>query len=361
MNKLNKILGIFLVVALIATIFIGAGAAVTSTSSSLSTSENTVYAGQSVTATVTFKVDASKLAAGDVIKVETNFATPWKAYITVEGGDVKISDEVDNDRPTYDCIHFTNAADVVTVKVTCEGSIPSNKEGQTITPLKVSVVPSASGSTSESGSVSTKSVYVYDSSSISTDIITANSVLSALNSRIALYSTTLDLESLGVSLSVPQNYIESASSYLTRAQESGISEYSASQFVVKAQNELSKAESSLNELALEIVRKQLAKTDELITNLKGMNRNVENISTQYMVLENKYNGYSKTTDSAKIDELIQDVQTLYEKAYNDVYYNPMDDFMKILPYIIIGVVAVIVGIIVFLIIRRRRNSWDELG
>ena len=48
-------------------------------------------------------------------------------------------------------------------------------------------------------------------------------------------------------------------------------------------------------------------------------------------------------------------------GYIESSNNPLGGLLNILPFILIGVGVVVVGVVVFLLIRRRRNSWDELG
>ena len=67
-------------------------------------------------------------------------------------------------------------------------------------------------------------------------------------------------------------------------------------------------------------------------------------------------------DSVKLDELVADSYETLAEANEYLEKSKTPTILKILPFIIGGIVlaGAVVGI-VFLIRRRRANSWDELG
>ena len=77
-----------------------------------------------------------------------------------------------------------------------------------------------------------------------------------------------------------------------------------------------------------------------------------------------YKTYSANSapDATKLDKLVADSYDTLDEANKllESANNPI--ILKILPFILIGVAVAgaVVGI-VFLIRRRRANSWDELG
>jgi len=356
----TKILGVLLVVTLVATLFIGAGAAsLSNATSSLDTSSDIVVPGQTVTGTISFNINVKNLSVGDNISVSSAFDTPWEATITVKGDESTYTDTVTYKRPLLDCINIMNVGSEAKVTVTSTGTIPNSARGTTIVPLTVAVTSNSSSS----GTVQTDSVEVYNTGALASDIVKVTQQISTLAQRIAKYNTP-EVVNLGIFFTIPERYVSDAENCLSQAQVAGVTDYTASRYILEAKNKIAIAEKSINELTLQVANEKLNQVKTLINDLKGLNLDVDNISTKYAVYEGTLSGYNTSTDVAKIDELIANIDELYNEATEKL--NPSSvapEFPEWLPWVIIaGIGAIVIAIVIILIVRRhKKNSWDELG
>jgi len=368
MKKISKVLAILLVAALVTTVFIGAGAAaLTDTKIKMEANGDTVNGmlvpGETVKATVSFTTNIKNLAVGDTLLIETGFETPWQADVTIEGDTLTFTDTITSKRPTMDCINFMNVGSNATITVVCSGTIPSSAKGNPIIPLTVTM---NAANSSASGSVSTQTVDVYNTTNLEKDKSTVSQAIATLNQRIAKFNTP-DVVALGISFSYPERYLSNAENCLVQAQRSGVSDYTASTYIIEAKKQVENAEKAINELTLQVAQAKLNQVESLMNDLKGLNIDVDNISTKYTVYKSTLTGFNSSTESSKVDELITNIQALYDEAYNKL--NPSAsgsssaELPSWLPWVIIGgIAAIVIAIVIILVVRRhKKNSWDELG
>jgi len=317
-NKICKICVIIAVLSLVSLLFAGAGAAaLTDTETKLVFSNGeaingTIVPGSTVSATVSFTINVNDLSVGDILRVDTPFETPWQADVTVKGKTLTFTDVITNKRPTLDCINFLNVGPNATVTVRCSGTIPESAGGSTIAPLSVTL---KSKNSSAGGTAQTDSVDVYNTAEIASDIVKGLQQVSTLSQRINKYNTP-DVVALGISFAIPEKYLSDAGNYLSQAQRSDVSEYIAANSIIEANKKIQSAENSINEIILQIATQKLNLVKSLINDLKGLNVDVDNISTKYTVYKSTLERIDLSTDPSKVDELITDINDLYNDAYN---------------------------------------------
>lgn len=360
MKNFSKAVGIGLAVALVLlAVFAGAGAATFKQTDSSLSSDGTVIPGQSITSSVTFELNLANVIVADVIKVETDLESPWEATLIASTANSSNEMTFTNKYPSGSCLNLMNLGEKATITVTMTSTVPSSKRGLEITPLKVIVNASNSN---ESGTAKTDTVKVYNSGNLSGDIAAMEQNVSTLTNRIAIY------KGYGLTTTVPESYLGEIKTCLTYATKAGSSDTTKASAIIKAGEHYTTAVNALNDVGLKGVKYYLDESAKMINSLKGMNRDVLNIQSLYESYNTSYTTYSNLSnadrDQTKIDELLQKSYELTGTATQELYNaeHPMAGFLKVLPYIIIGVVgAGVIAIVVFLIIRRRRNSWDELG
>jgi len=359
MKKIVKVLALLLVVALVATVFVGAGAADLKNAKSNLSISGTLVPEDLVTATVSFTTNVKDLSVGDTLSVSTPFDS-WEAVVDVKGDSQSYTEKLTSKRSTMDCVNFLSAGNTATVTVTCTGYIPNNTSGD-IVPLAVTLKSTASPS--ESGTATTETVNVYNMRNLEKDKAAVSEGVSKLTQRLLMYNIP-EVTALGINFGLTEKYLSDAENYMSQAQTTTVNDNKAAHYIIEANNKIALAEEAINETTLQIARAKLDQVNSLIGDLKGLNYDVDNLSTKYTVYEGTLAGYNKTTDSAKVDELIANIDELYKEATEKM--NPSSvapEFPEWLPWVIIaGIGAIVLAIVIILVVRRhKKNSWDELG
>ncbi|HJJ54464.1 MAG TPA: hypothetical protein O0X50_00070 [Methanocorpusculum sp.] len=245
----------------------------------------------------------------------------------------------------------------VVLKITVTGTVSSDSSGKSISPLKIS----ESGGSSSVYTAPTQ--YVYDTGTLSGNLASLQSGIANLESTITEYVAE------GYDCSQASANLETARAKYQAAVSSGedVTAFSNYEAGVAA---LNKAKQSLAYVSLSMILTKTSQIDDIITQLysNGWNTEAKLVDTKNTKIKTSYDTCLKDyqagdADMTELASLRVEVIDLYNEAtqYLEDSQNPLGGFMSYLPYILIGVGVIVVGVIVFFVIRRRKGSWDELG
>lgn len=368
MKNFSKAVGIGLAIALVLlAVFAGAGAAALNTSFELSPDSELMIPGSNVSVKSSTTVNPANYSFGDGFGINSDLIWTNASYTISRNGEVLVTGDLSPSTKNYDHKFIdgivigtlSQESGNVTIKIEFAGEVPTNKSGS-IEPMTVT---SKIGSTTETITASGKlgkDFSVYKMADLNADLAKFDSDLQSLYNRIAVYKGYAP-----TGVGTPETKYAKAQEYsLTLA--SNISTENKSNILINyAIPTIESANNDLNNIGLQIADTYLKATSEIITSLKEMKRTdvAEKLEKEYLSLKSTYNNCKSAPSSETIDTLVRSTFYLDQDAVNAYEGKTLPEgLLSVLPYIIIGVVgAGVIAIVVFLIIRRRRNSWDELG
>ena len=359
MNVMRKIIGV-LAVLLICTAFVGAcsGAAFTVTENVVVNPSGIVSPGDKVTAKVTIEIPKNTLGINEYIYLKTDLNNAvWS--IKVHQGDSKIYvTTLYTPELSGLVLHYPDQK--VTLVVSLTGYVKSSSKGDEITVLTIDATETKAG-----GKYVSSSQYVNDPDDLKGDLEKLNNRVETTEERINVYAGYgFDTTSLTQKITQVKSYINTA----INVQSTDISK--AFSNINSARSVLDSVDMSLAKTGLDVVKKNMGQIENVVNALyeKGWNDDARFLENEVTLMEITYDSLYKTyssnsaPDATKLDKLVADSYDTLDEANKllESANNPI--ILKILPFILIGVAVAgaVVGI-VFLIRRRRANSWDELG
>ena len=363
--NVKKILTILLAVFLLTAVCCGAASAFTVTKEASINPSGSLVPGQSVTGTMEIKL--SKGSVNDASSV--SFNTPlvgdvWNVDI-IKGGVVVLPKTLSSSSNRDFSISITgfdlNYDSDVTLRINMSGKVPS-----TVSNTKISVIQIKSYEVSTNSNYESTPQFVYNTGNLNGELSVLGNDISSIDTRIAAY---LDLER---DVGKAQTYNEQARAKYSSAQSAGTADaINAFKYIEEGEALVKKAQMELALCALSMSLSYTGAVDNTITTLysKGWNNEAMLLDTKNTGLKNTYSQLFATynagnaPDAAALDKLAADSLALWEEGntYLESANNPLGGLLKYLPFILIGVGVVVVGVVVFLLVRRRKNSWDELG
>lgn len=249
------------------------------------------------------------------------------------------------------------------LSVKCSGYVSSASAGKSICPVSVSVVnPKV---VSGVNSYSAPSKMVYDVNTLASSLQTLNNGITSLDALIA------ECVAAGYDCTEAKNHLETARSKYKAAVAAGTADgVTAFSNYEDGLAALEKAKKSLAYVSLSLIKTKIAEIDGMVAQLysKGWNSEAKTVDVKNRELTSTYETCEKAylagnPDMVAIANLRVDTVNLYNEAstYLEESQNVLGGIMDILPFILIGVGVIVVGVIVFFVIRRRKPSWDELG
>ena len=358
MKIMRKIIGI-LAVLLICTAFVGAGAAFTYKSDAVVTPAGSLTPGQKVTSTMTITIAKDSVTASDYILLSTPLTSAKWTTVIYKGG-IPVNANGIHAAKIYG-FDLDYAADV-TLQITLEGVVPSAQKGKQISVMSISAT---SKETNGYTSYSSKKQMVYNPNNLASDISASKKAADTLEARATTYS------GYGIDTTTVISTIAQARTKITAAETVGSSSVVTAYANIEAADSLlTKAERDLDLSGLKAVNTNIGKIKSITSTLysKNWDSEAQYLETKTMNMENIYTSLAATynsggvPDAAKTDALVADSFKTLDKANEYLEDSKVPVILKILPFILggVAVVAAVVGI-VFLIRRRRANSWDELG
>ena len=358
MKHMRKILGI-LAVLLLCTAFVGAGSAFTySSNDAVVTPSGALTAGQTVTATMVIKIAGGSLTDSDRITLSTPLSNPKWSTDVCKGDQVSVNDYESASISGF----MVGGKSDVTLKISLSGVVSAASEGKEISVLKITAT---NKETNGYTSFSTKAQKVYDKGNFAGDLAAVEKDISNLEKRVAAYT------SYGVNTATINETIKQATTKYSAAKSAGTGNLiTAYANIEAAETLLAKAERDLAYAGLTLANKNLAQINAITSTLygKGWDTEAQYLETKSVTMKYTYDSLAATYNSggtpeaAKVDALVTDTVNTLAKANEYLEEANVPVIVKILPFIGGGIVlaGAIVGII-FLIRRRRNNSWDELG
>ena len=357
MKHIRK-LTIILAVLLLCTAFVGAGAAFTySSSDSVITPSGALTPGQTVTATMTIKITGGSLTDNDRIILSTPLSNPkWSTEI-YKGGQ-SVSKKTSSTIYGFDINYDSD----ITLKISLSGVVSSSSKGKEISVLTIT---EKSAKTSGYAAYSTKKQKVYDASNYANDLSALNTAITNLEKRATTYA------GYGADISTVNATIKDAKSKYSAAKSAGTGNLvTAYANIEAAETYVKKGERALAYAGLDCARVSIGKINSIVVTLydRGWDTEAQYLETKsisltytYEILADTY-GDGETPSASKMDTFMSDVQKTLNQANEYLEDSKIPKFVKFIPIVIGVIVAVgaVVGI-VFLIRRRRANSWDELG
>ena len=360
MNIMRKIIGI-LAVLLICTAFVGAGAAFTYSSDAVVTPAGSLTPGQKVTATMTIVVTGGSVDASDKITLSTPLTSAQWTTVIYKGGQA-VSAEGKHSATIYGFdLDYGDKTDV-TLQITLTGVVPSSQKGKQISVMSISATSKElNGYTSHSS----KKQMVYDPNNLNSDITASENAAAKLETRAATYA------GYGIDTTSVSSTIGQAKTKIAAAKSVGSSSITTAYANIEAADTLlTKAERDLDYAGLKAVNTNIGKINSITSTLysKNWDSEAQYLETKSMNMENSYESLYATyksggvPDAKKTDALVADSFNTLAKANEYLEESNIPFIVKLLPFIGGGIViaGAVVGI-VFLIRRRRANSWDELG
>ena len=359
MKIMRKIIGI-LAVLLICTAFVGAGmgAAFTVTKNVAVNPSGVVSPNDKVTAKVTLEIPPNSLGITEEINLKTDLTNAvWTIKVYQSDNKIPVTTLY---TPVLSGLVLYYPDQKVTLDVSLTGYVSQADKGEKITVLEIDATDTKNG-----GKYLSSSQYVNDPDDLKSDIEKLNTRVKTIESRINVYA------GYGFDTTSLTQKVTQAKSYINVAVNSGSSDVS------KAFSNINSAISVLNDVEMTFAKTGLtaSKTnmdqiERATTTLyeRGWKSEAQLLETRNTRMEITYNSLESTyksgsaPDAVKLDELVADSYETLAEANEYLEDSKMPKIVKFLP-IIIGVivaVAAVVGI-VFLIRRRRANSWDELG
>ena len=366
---MRKIIGI-LAVLIVSMALIGAGSAASAGYSDVTiTPATSLTPGQTVTAVFTIS-----LPAGTITDTTTlTFRSPLESAkwgIKIFKGEANSNSQNPAHTmsgtsspnfpysPSMFDIDYGDKTDV-TLIVSFSGKVSSLSKGKSINVITVEC------SNSQIGSYISPSQKVYNPADFSSNLATLNKDIASTEKRIAAYSA------YGIDTAAATQNAASAKTKASAAQAAGSGDIITANANLEAgESYLTNAERSLALAGLKAANANIVSIDKSADTLyeRGWSKEAQYLETKvtsmkysYDSLAAVYNG-GGNPDTAKLDALVTDSYTVLGQANEYLEKSKTPAILKILPFIIGGLVlaGAVVGI-VFLIRRRRANSWDELG
>ena len=360
MKIMRKIIGI-LAVLLLCTAFVGAGAAFTYSSDAVVTPAGSLTPGQKVTATMKIVVTGGSVDASDKITLSTPLTSAQWTTVIYKGGQA-VSAEGKHSSTIYGFdLDYGDKTDV-TLQITLTGVVPSSQKGKQISVMSISATSKElNGYTS----YSSKKQMVYDPNNLNSDIAASEKAAATLEERAATYA------GYGIDTTSVVSSIGQAKTKTAAAKSVGSSSITTAYANIEAADTiLTKAERDLDYAGLKAANTNIGKINSIASTLysKNWDSEAQYLETKSMNMENSYNSLYSTykaggvPDAKKTDALVADSFKTLDKANEYLEDSKIPFIVKLLPFIGGGIViaGAVVGI-VFLIRRRRANSWDELG
>ncbi|HJJ64481.1 MAG TPA: hypothetical protein O0X09_04875 [Methanocorpusculum sp.] len=360
MKHMRKIIGV-LAVLLICTAFVGAGAAFTYSSDAVVTPAGSLTPGQKVTATMKIVVTGGSVDASDKITLSTPLTSAQWTTVIYKGGQA-VSAEGKHSSTIYGFdLDYGDKTDV-TLQITLTGVVPSSQKGKQISVMSISATSKElNGYTS----YSSKKQMVYDPNNLNSDIAASEKAAATLEERAATYA------GYGIDTTSVVSSIGQAKTKTAAAKSVGSSSITTAYANIEAADTiLTKAERDLDYAGLKAANTNIGKINSIASTLysKNWDSEAQYLETKSMNMENSYNSLYATyksggvPDAKKTDALVADSFNTLERANEYLEDSKVPFIVKLLPFIGGGIViaGAVVGI-VFLIRRRRANSWDELG
>ena len=356
MKIMRKIIGI-LAVLLLCTAFVGAGSAFTVTENIKVTPSGILSPGDKVNAKVTIEIAKNSLKQTDYVQLKTDLtAESW--HTKIYNGDVFLM-EVTGDELLAFQLTYPND---VTLVISLDGTVSSGSKGKDITVLTVEASAAETGGLKK---YSSTTQYVNNPDDLKGDLEKINSRIKTIEARIDVYA------GYGFDTTSLTQKVTQAKTYVTVAVNAGTADTSkAFSNINAAISVLDSVEMTLANTGLTAAKTNMDQIEKATTTLyeRGWKSEAQLLETRNTKMEITYNSLYTTyksgsaPDAVKLDELVADSYETLAEANEYLEDSKMPKIVKFLP-IIIGVivaVAAVVGI-VFLIRRRRANSWDELG
>ena len=357
---MRKIIGV-LAVLLICTAFVGAGAAFTYSSDAVVTPAGSLTPGQKVTATMKIVVTGGSVDASDKITLSTPLTSAQWTTVIYRGGQA-VSAEGKHSSTIYGFdLDYGDKTDV-TLQITLTGVVPSSQKGKQISVMSISATSKElNGYTS----YSSKKQMVYDPNNLNSDIAASEKAAATLEERAATYA------GYGIDTTSVVSSIGQAKTKTAAAKSVGSSSITTAYANIEAADTiLTKAERDLDYAGLKAANTNIGKINSIASTLysKNWDSEAQYLETKSMNMENSYESLYSTykaggvPDAKKTDALVADSFKTLDKANEYLEDSKVPFIVKLLPFIGGGIViaGAVVGI-VFLIRRRRANSWDELG
>ena len=357
---MRKIIGV-LAVLLICTAFVGAGAAFTYSSDAVVTPAGSLTPGQKVTATMKIVVTGGSVDASDKITLSTPLTSAQWTTVIYKGGQA-VSAEGKHSSTIYGFdLDYGDKTDV-TLQITLTGVVPSSQKGKQISVMSISATSKElNGYTS----YSSKKQMVYDPNNLNSDIAASEKAATTLEERAATYA------GYGIDTTSVVSSIGQAKTKTAAAKSVGSSSITTAYANIEAADTiLTKAERDLDYAGLKAANTNIGKINSIASTLysKNWDSEAQYLETKSMNMENTYESLYSTykaggvPDAKKTDALVADSFKTLDKANEYLEDSKVPFIVKLLPFIGGGIViaGAVVGI-VFLIRRRRANSWDELG
>ena len=214
-------------------------------------------------------------------------------------------------------------------------------------------------------SYSSKKQMVYDPNNLNSDITASENAAAKLETRAATYA------GYGIDTTSVSSTIGQAKTKIAAAKSVGSSSITTAYANIEAADTLlTKAERDLDYAGLKAANTNIGKINSIASTLysKNWDSEAQYLETKSMNMENSYESLYATykaggvPDAKKTDALVADSFNTLAKANEYLEESKIPFIVKLLPFIGGGIViaGAVVGI-VFLIRRRRANSWDELG
>ncbi|HJJ31769.1 MAG TPA: hypothetical protein O0X97_05945 [Methanocorpusculum sp.] len=359
--NVKKIITVLLAVFLLTAVFCGAASAFTVQSEAVVPSGSLV-AGERVAATVELKFPQGSVDTGSKVSFDTPLVGDTWVVDIIKAGTI-----VNTKHPASPYLYISGfdleyEADII-LRVAVTGTVSSDSASKEISVLQVT----ASGM-HDAGmqSYSSPKQFVYNTGNLQGELAVLANAITTLDTRIANYIA------YERDVGKAQSYTEQARSCYTAAQNAGTADAVTAFGNVEAGNGyVKKAQMELALTALSMALSYTTAVDDTITTLysKGWNSEAKILDGKNVGLKNTYSQLLSTynagnvPDAGALDQLAADSLALWEEGnkYLESANNPLGGLLSILPFILIGVGVVVVGVVVFLLIRRRKNSWDELG
>ena len=356
MKHMRKIIGV-LAVLLICTAFVGAGAAFTISDTVKVDPSGILSPGDKVSAKVTIKIAPKSLEMDDYVTLSTDLiGASW--HTKIYEGEVYLR-EVTKDELL--ALELTYPGTVKLV-ISLDGTVASSSKGKDITVLKVESTAAEIGGLKE---YSSPSQYVNNPDNLKSDLEKLNTRVKTIESRISVYA------GYGFDTTAVTQKVTQAKTYINTAINAGTTDASkAFSNINSAVSLLNNVEMILAKTGLDASKKNMDQISEITSTLyeRGWKSEAQLLETRNTKMEITYNSLytaykaNSIPDATKLDELVVESYDTLAEANEYLEDSKYPVFVKLLPFIGGGIViaGAVVGI-VFLIRRRRANSWDELG
>ena len=368
MKHMRKIIGI-LAVLIVSMALIGAGSAASAGYSDVTiTPATSLSPGQVVTGVFKVNLPADSISDTDTL----TFSSPLenaKWEIKVFKGEANKNSQNPATtmtgtskpnvpyKPSMFSIYYDDQD--VTLVVTVSGTVSASSKGSSINVINVIC------SSSKVGSYTSPAQKVYNPAEFTSNLATLNKEIASTEQRISSYAA------YGIDTSAATQNIASAKTKSSAAQAAGSGNIITANANLEAGEAfLVNAERSLALAGLKAANANIVSIDKAADTLyeRKWNSEAQYLETKVTSMKYSYDSLAAVynsggnPDTVKLDALVTDSYTVLAKANEYLEKSEGLPIMQFLP-IIIGVivaVAAVVGI-VFLIRRRRANSWDELG